>query len=191
MKKELKPLKCAVTAFVLFALGFILNLLEQTRGIVCYVHALDISLTNFSTLFYVTSILWLGLAINTLALRKVRHKKFRVVIFILVVILSLLFIFLQFLFYEKDSFETIDSENGEHVILVSEKAWLQSGTVVFYEKTSPVSIKRLGSVNTDDGFLPIERGAYDFEWNDDGFYFEYKTRESDESYEIRKFSYVK
>ena len=191
MKKELKPIKCALIAFVFFALAFVLNLLEKEAGIVCYVQSLDLNFTNFVPFFYVVSILWLGLAVNTLTLRKVKRKQFRILIFVLVAVLSVLFICLQFLFYEKDVFVELDSANGEHVIYASEKSWLQSGTVAFYEKISPVAIKRLGSVHTDDGFLPIENSTYNIVWNDDGFSFEYKLREADERYKIRRFFYLK
>ncbi len=191
MKREPKPLKCALTGFVFFALAFVLNLLEKEAGIVCYVQSVNLNFTNFVPFFYVVSILWLGLAVNTLVLRKVKRKQFKILIIVLVAVLSLFFICLQFLFYEKDVFVEFNSANGEHVIYASEKSWLQSGTVNFYEKNSPVSVKRLGSVHTDDGFLPVEHNAYNIVWNDDGFSFEYKLRENDEGYKTRQFFYLK
>ncbi len=61
------------------------------------------------------------------------------------------------------------SDDGKHEIIIKEGSFLLLGAGSFYEKTSPVTMVKLGDYSTDDGYRPFTDNRYEIEWYEDGF----------------------
>ena len=79
---------------------------------------------------------------------------------------------------EYEYFEIV-SEDKEHEIIIKEGSFLLLGEGEFYEKTSPVTMVRLGGYSTDDGYSPFSDNKYEILWNENGFEVVYSFDGSD------------
>ena len=83
------------------------------------------------------------------------------------------------------------SEDGAHNIIVEEDSYLLYGFGAIYEKTSPFTMKKIGSYDTDDGYRPFTGNEYYFVWNENDFELHYKFDGSSSYYETIKIEYIK
>ena len=70
-----------------------------------------------------------------------------------------------------DKFFCFYSPDEEHSIIAYEWAFLYSGKVELYERTSPVTIKSVGKLITDDGYRPISNSDYRVAWRENAVEF--------------------
>lgn len=177
-------------ASVIFIPSLILDLLEN-NNLFFYIYELKFNVTNISPLLFVIAIILFAIALVLIIIKNMKNKLTGYVTIALVLALLSYACLIQLFLFDNEVYKEFVSPDNKHEILVSEKGIFQSGVVKFYEKISPVLIKKIGVCNTDDCYLPIENNTYEFKWNDNGFEFYYDFTGSGGEYKIEKIEYVK
>ncbi len=101
-----------------------------------------------------------------------RKSKYRAVVALVSAIVSvLLMIEVGFAYSRQPEYEYFEivSDDRKHEIIIKEGAFLLSGAGAFYEKTSPITMVKIGEYSTDDGYRPFTYNRYEIEWNENGF----------------------
>ncbi len=70
--------------------------------------------------------------------------------------------------HEYRYFEVV-SDDGKHEIIIKEGSYLLSGEGAFYEKTSLITMVKVGEYSTDDGYRPFTHNCYEIEWHENSF----------------------
>ncbi len=175
MKKAKETLGKSYVACVVFVcIAFVTCLLRLAIGIM---EKNDISLwlfgisseeimpvlgavSGFSTLFFFSFYL---------SSQKSKHKAVIAVVSFIVSVLVMTEV--GFAYSRKPEYEYFEivSDDKKHEIIIKEGSFLLSGAGAFYEKTSPITMVKIGEYSTDDGYRPFTDNRYEIDWNENGF----------------------
>ena len=115
----------------------------------------------------------------TVAFLLFSFKKIKVVAIVVSIILGVAISFfgvfgtlLSMAFAPDYDYYTVTSPDGQHEIIVKEESFLFGSWGDFYERTSRFTMQKLGEYHADD-YLVMGHEMYKFEWQADGFEFEY------------------
>ena len=101
-----------------------------------------------------------------------KYSKGKAFIVIAAVVLSMLVMGEALAEYETQHeyryFEAV-SDDGKHEIIIKEGSYLLSGEGAFYERTSLITMVKVGEYSTDDGYRPFTHNRYEIEWHENCF----------------------
>ncbi|MBR4858959.1 MAG: hypothetical protein IKU08_07220 [Clostridia bacterium] len=118
------------------------------------------AVSGYSTLFFFSFYL---------SSKKSKHKAvIAVVSFAVSVLLMIEVVFIYSRQPEYEYFKIV-SDDKQHEIIIKEGSYLLSGAGAFYEKTSPITMVKIGEYSTDDGYRPFSDNRYEIDWNENGF----------------------
>ena len=75
-------------------------------------------------------------------------------------------IFLYIMTEGDDRYFAYSSPDGKYSILAREHSFLLAGGVDVYERTSLITIRRIGVLSTDDGYRALSNSNYQINWNE-------------------------
>lgn len=171
MKKKLSFPKFSLITFIIGVASLVfyaIAILLQMMGTLLYFSGI-----NTDTLYF--TILCAGCMLVTTSIavflfKNFKHKWISVLISaILTVIIVFLLIFIRTWYISDTDYFEVTSDDSKHDIVVREWAWLLAGGGNIYEKTSPFTMKEVGSYGTDDGYRPFKDNNYYFVWNENDF----------------------
>ncbi len=87
-------------------------------------------------------------------------------------------------------YQQIISPDGNHEIIIQEGSYLFEGLGSFYEKTSPCTMKKIGTYRTDDGYRPFSNGRYEITWHSNGADISY-SYSGNGNYKTETVNYIK
>ncbi len=118
------------------------------------------AVSGYSTLFFFSFYL---------SSQKSKHKA--VISVVSFIVSVLLMTEVGFAYSRKPEYEYFEivSDDKQHEIIIKEGSFLLSGAGAFYEKTSPITMVKIGEYSTDDGYRPFTDNRYEIEWNENGF----------------------
>lgn len=118
------------------------------------------AVSGFSTLFFFSFYL---------SSQKSKHRA--VIALVSIIVSVLLMTEVGFAYSRQPEYEYFEifSNDKNHEIIIKEGSFLLSGEGAFYEKTSPITMVKIGEYSTDDGYRPFTDNRYEIDWNENGF----------------------
>lgn len=118
------------------------------------------AVSGFSTLFFFSFYL---------SSQKSKHRA--IIALVSIIVSVLLMTEVGFAYSRQPDYEYFEvvSDDGKHEIIIKEGSFLLLGEGAFYEKTSPITMVKVGEYSSDDGYRPFTDNRYEIEWNEDGF----------------------
>lgn len=179
-----------VVGIVLIGLWHIINKLEAMNYYFCF-GTLNTELIYFIILCIGTVLLLCSIA--WLMFKNIKQKWISVPVTAVLTLAAVWYLGLMTF----SSISIIDAEftessstDGKHNIMVMEASHLHGGVGHVFEKTSDLTMKKVGDYSFNHVFNPVNKGEFYFVWNEDNFELHYKGNRSDE-YDVLKMEYVK
>lgn len=173
MKKILFPKYSKISSIVVGVLICIYFLIEILEKFNIYIYLFGLGAKE---IILILTTLCAILLISGLAVLFYKNTKHKMLIIPLTLGLSFFvfsYLLINYVFSPSSEYFEYISDNQKHKIVVNEWSFLQTGGGAIYEKSSIITMKKVGSYVTDDGYCPFANDEYFFVWNENDFKLHY------------------
>lgn len=193
MKRKFVFPKFSLVAFIIgvVMIGFwhIVNKLEEMNYYFCF------GTLNTERLYFIIFCIGTAFLICSLAWLMFKNIKWKWVSILISVVLALFAVwYLGLMSWSMNISDTeflkFTSADGEHSIMIMENSFLHGGIGDVFEKTSNITMKKVGDYSFNHVFNPVNKGEFFFVWNEENFELHYKAYDSGE-YKVLEMEYVK
>lgn len=193
MKKKFIFPKFSIVSFIIgiVLIGFrhTVNKLEYMNYCFCFgtinIKMIDFIILCVGVALLLSSIIWL-------MFKNIKRKWIPIPITAILALCTVWYLVLTF--WSSNVIDTdlaeFTSPDGRHNIIVMETSHLHGGSGHVFEKTSNLTMKKIGDYSFNHVFNPVTKGEFNFEWSENYLELHYKGKGSGE-YDILKMEYIK